>query len=73
MGLNHDNNKTQCQLCKRLSGQIIPLSWSGVEKNFIYDLITRGIQEPFLRVLAMFSMVTPEQPNNQVILVQACS
>ena len=23
-------NKTQCQLCKRLAGPIIPLSWSGL-------------------------------------------
>ena len=27
-------NKTQCQLCKRLAGPIIPLSWSGLEKGF---------------------------------------
>ena len=24
------NNKTQCQLCKRLVGPIVPLYWSGV-------------------------------------------
>ena len=26
-----NTNKTQCQLCKRLAGPIIPLSWSGKE------------------------------------------
>ena len=30
-------NKTQCQLCKRLAGPFIPLSWSKKEFHFGYD------------------------------------
>ena len=28
--MENPNNKTQCQLCKRLVGPIVPLYWSGV-------------------------------------------
>ena len=41
-------NKTQCQLCKRLAGPIIPLSWSCLVCKTVshMDVITGG-QKPF--------------------------
>ena len=47
---------------------------SGLEKGDILDLITReAVNNHFTVYWAIFGMVTNEQPNNQVILVQACS
>ena len=37
-----EEENTQCQLCKRLAGSIIPLSWSGLEEGVTLDVIIRG-------------------------------
>ena len=68
-------NKTQW-LCKRLAGPIIPLSWSNMvwKKGFTYGCGRWGAVNSHSPVCwVIFGMVTPEQPNHRVILVQACS
>ena len=60
---------TQCQPCKRL------VLLSGLKKGFTLDVITRG-QSTTRSVLGHFrhgDEQSNKQPNNQVILEQACS
>ena len=67
-------NKTQCQLCKRLAGPFIPLSWSCLvwKRILLWLWSIGGRQQPFSCVLGHFRH-GHEQTNNGVNLVQACS
>ena len=64
--------KTQCQLCKRLAGPFIPLSWSG--KGFHLWLwsslvvVTRGQSIAIFLCISLFSAwwQTTNQPNYQL-------
>ena len=68
-----DVNKTQCQLCKRLAGPFIPLSWSG-KRVTLWMWSLGGSSNHFPVYWAIFGMVTNKRTNdNRVILVQACS
>ena len=71
-------NKTQCQLCKRLAWQIIPHSWSCLVWKRVspLDVIDHRAHSTAIYVYwAIFSMVPPnqknKQTNNQVFLVKA--
>ena len=71
-------NKTQCQLCKRLAGPFIPLSWYCLvwKRVSLWMWPRGGSQQPFSCVLGHFphgDKQTNERTNNQMILVQACS
>ena len=60
---------TQCQLCKRLTWPIFPLSWSSVA----WKIVSPWMWSPFSCVLGHF-WHGDNQPNKQLaILVQACS
>ena len=68
-------NKTQCQLCKRLAGPFIPLSWSCVvwKRVSLWMWPLGGSSNHFPVYWAIFGMVTNKRTNdNRVILVQAC-
>ena len=70
----HEEDKTQCQLCKRLAGPIIPLFWSNMvwKRVSLIDVVARGqLTAIFLYVGPFFGMVTPKQSTNWVILEQA--
>ena len=58
-------NKTQCQLCKRLAWQIIPHSWS--------CLVWKRVSPLDVIIRVHFRYGDDEQTNNRVILEQACS
>ena len=60
---------TQCQLCKRLAGPFIPLSWSCVvwKKSFTLDVITRGSQRPFSCVFGHFRHDDDKQSTKQSV------
>ena len=59
----------------KLAWPIFPHSWSGLEKGITYWCDHHGADNNHLHtcVLGHFGMVTTNQPNNRVILVQACS
>ena len=63
------------QLCKRMAG-LIPHSWSNMVWKRVspMDVVAWGqFSHSPVCVLSFFGMVTPKQPNNRVILEQACS
>ena len=60
-------HKTQCQLCKRLAGPFIPLSWVS-----LWTWSLGGSQQQFSCVFGHFGH-GHKQPTNRLILVQACS
>ena len=71
-------NKTQRQLCKRLAEPFISFSWSCLvwKRVSLWMWSLGGRQQPFSCVLGNFrhgDKQPTKQPNNQVILVQACS
>ena len=76
-GGNRDkDNKTQCQLCKRLAGPIIPLYWSGLVSKRVsaIDVIIRVVNSHFSVYLAIFGKVTTnKQATIRVIQKQAWS
>ena len=57
LGLNVANrNKTQCRLCKRLAGPIIPVFWSSMVWKRVWPWMwsLEGSQQPFSCVLGHF-------------------
>ena len=73
----HGEDKTQCQLCKRLTGPIITLFWSNMVWKRVspMDVVARGQLTAFLLCIRSFlAWLHPNtQTNIRVILVQACS
>ena len=65
-----EEEKTQCQPCKRLAGSIIPLSWSGLEKGVTLDVIIRGESTTIflgsMLLVGYFGIVTNNHPNEQL-------
>ena len=68
--LDHHDNKTQCQPCKRLAWPIIPQSWSGLAWKSVspMDVITLGQSTTIFLCIRPFSAwwQPNEQPNNQL-------
>ena len=64
--LDHHDNKTQCQPCKRLAWPIIPQSWSGLAWKSVspMDVITLGQSTTIFLCIRPFSMRT-KQPTKQ--------
>ena len=54
--INHQQNKTQRQLCKRLAGPFIPFSWSCLvwKRVLLWIWSLGGSQQPFFCVLGHF-------------------
>ena len=58
-----NNNRTQCQPCKRLAGPIIPHSWSGIVWISVspMDTITLGHSTTFFLCIRPFSAWHPNE------------
>ena len=64
---NKRKNKTQCQLCKRLAGPFIPLSWSCLvwKRVSLWMWSLRGSQQTFFCVFGRFRHGDDKETNKQ--------